>query len=255
MIIKTTTDNRKALVKAISEFTGEEQSYMGPPSFAYQVGRFTIDRDGIVSSESKEGGDELKNYLTEIGFVKPELTDFEISVPIDDMDGNALRNLVFMLKAKQYLLNRVIGQMNFDISDELISALTKAERLDKDEFLALFEASGGSEANRGIAFDREKVTFTFVLFENGDKNRAYAEVAAFMVAQAKEAKRVSPKEQKPDNEKYYLRIWLIRLGLAGEGGKASRKALLNGLKGHTAFRTPADEEKHKARLLAKKAER
>lgn len=160
-----------------------------------------------------------------------------------------------MLKAKQYLLNAVIDQMNFDISDELISALTKAERLDKDEFLALFEASGGSEANQGIAFDREKVTFTFVLSENGDKNRAYAEVAAFMVAQAKEAKRVSPKEQKPDNEKYYLRIWLLRLGLAGEGGKASRKALLNGLKGHTAFRTPADEEKHKARLLAKKAER
>ena len=31
------------------------------------------------------------------------------------------------------------------------------------------------------------------------------------------------------------------------------KRLLEGLKGHTAFRTPEDEEKHKARLLAKKA--
>ena len=74
-----------------------------------------------------------------------------------------------------------------------------------------------------------------------------------MVAQAREAKRVSAKEQKPENEKYYLRSWLLRLGLSGEGGKASRKALLAGLKGHTAFRTPADEEKHKARLLAEKA--
>lgn len=254
MIIKTKTDNRKELVKAVSQFAGEEQSYMGPPSFAYKVGGFTIDRDGVVTSESEEGCEELKTYLREQGYLEQERSDLEISVPIGDMDGDALRNLVFMLKAKQHLLNRVIGRMNFDISDELISALAKAERLDKDEFLALFEASGGSGANKGIVFEGDKVTFTFVLSENGDKNRAYAEVAALMVAQAKEAKRVSPKEQKPENEKYYLRIWLVRLGLAGEAGKASRKALLGGLKGHTAFRTLADEEKHKARLLAKKKE-
>ena len=46
-----------------------------------------------------------------------------------------------------------------------------------------------------------------------------------------------------ENEKYYLRIWLVQLGLAGTANKESRKALLVGLKGHTAFRTKEEAEK------------
>ena len=55
MIIKTNTDNRKALVKAISEFTGEEQSYLGLPSYASRVGEFIIDRDGGITCETDDG--------------------------------------------------------------------------------------------------------------------------------------------------------------------------------------------------------
>lgn len=252
MIIRTHTDNRKALAKAISEYTGEPIKYMGLPTFAYQTGLYTIDRDGAIISETEDGYENLKQFLIELEYLEPELETFEFSVPINEMDGNALRNLVFMLKSKQYLLNQVIGCTNFTVSDRLILSLTNTSPADKIEFLALFEADSGPEENQGIAFDSEKVTFTFALSDNPDKNKAYTEVAAFMVARAKEAQRVNPLEQKPENEKYYLRAWLLRLGLTGDGGKASRKALLQDLKGHTAFRTPADAEKHKAKLLAKK---
>lgn len=68
MTIQTKTENRKALVKAVSEFTGEEQTYMGPPTFAYKVGELTIDRNGVITSESEEGCEELKSFLTEHGF-------------------------------------------------------------------------------------------------------------------------------------------------------------------------------------------
>ena len=251
MTIQTKTENRKALVKAISEFTGQEQTYMGPPTFAYRVGGLTIDRNGVITSESEEGYEELKSFLTEHGFVDQEKTSLEISVPIDGMDGNALRNLVFMLKSKQYLLNRVVGGTNFSVSDGLVKALADKPPESREDFIFLFEANGGCEANKGIAFDSEKVTFTFILSDNADKNKAYAEVAAFMVARAKDSQRVSPSEQKPENEKYYLRVWLMRLGFGGEGGKKSRKVLLQGLKGHTAFRTTADEEKYKARYSKK----
>lgn len=251
MTIQTRTENRKTLVKAVSEFTGQEQTYMGPPTFAYKVGVLTIDRNGVITSESEEGCEELKSFLAEHGFVEAEKTNLEISVPIDGMDGNALRNLVFMLKSKQYLLNRVVGGTNFSVSDGFVKALTDTPPESREDFISLFEANGGSKANKGIAFDSEKVTFTFILSDNADKNRAYAEVAAFMVARAKESQRVSPSEQKPENEKYYLRVWLMRLGFGGEGGKKSRKALLQGLKGHTAFRTTADEEKYKARYSKK----
>lgn len=48
MEIKTTARNRKDVVNAIREFTGGDSVYLGPPTFAYQVGNFTIDRDGTV---------------------------------------------------------------------------------------------------------------------------------------------------------------------------------------------------------------
>ena len=47
------------------------------------------------------------------------------------------------------------------------------------------------------------------------------------------------------NEKYALRIWLVRMGMGGDEYKASRKILMERLSGHTAFRTPADAEKAK----------
>lgn len=251
MTIQTKTDNRKALVKAVSEFTGLEQSYMGPPTFAYKVGGFIIDRNGVITSESEEGCEKLKSYLTEQGFVEAEKTELNISVPIDGMDGSALRNLVFMLKSKQYLLNRVVGGLNFSVSSGLVKELTETPPESKEDFISLFKANGGQGENKGVSFENENVTFTFRISDNADKNRAYAELAAFMVDKAKEAKWVSPSEQEPENEKYYLRIWLMRLGFSGEGGKSSRKALLQGLKGHTAFRTKADEEKYKARYSKK----
>ena len=88
--------------------------------------------------------------------------------------------------------------------------------------------------------------------DDPDKNRAYIELAAMMVARASEAVRISPKELKPENEKYYLRIWLIQLGFKGIGGKTSRRALLKGLQGNSAFRTLEEEERARERLKARK---
>lgn len=252
MIINTIMDNRKELTSEISEFTGEEIKYLGPPTFAYKVGEFTVNRDSSISCENDEHGKRLKNHLTEKGYAEKEVEKLEISVPIMDMDGLGLRNLMFMLHSKQYLLNKAVGCETFSISDSLIDELVKTPPTDKEAFNRIFEANGGAEQNQGIAFNDDAVTFTFPYSDNPDKNRAYMEMSALMVARAKEAKRVDPKELKPENAKYYFRIWLIRIGLDGKAGKASRKALLENLKGHTAFRTPADEEKHKARLQAKK---
>ena len=46
---------------------------------------------------------------------------------------------------------------------------------------------------------------------------------------------------------------MVRIGLGGKDTKEERAFLLNRLKGHTAFRTPADEEKWKANRKAARA--
>ena len=82
----------------------------------------------------------------------------------------------------------------------------------------------------------------------------HAELAACMAKTAKEAKRVSPKATIEENEKYYMRVWLVRMGLGGKDGKDTRKVFLSRLKGHTAFRTEEDKEKWKERNSKKSTE-
>jgi len=253
MRIETTCENRKELVKSIGEFLGEKPKYVGPPSYAYKVEGYTIERDGTVVSETEMDGERMRAHLEENGFAEPiqELESLEVSVPLEDMEGPQLQNLLYMLRSKQYLLNRVVGKDQFSISDDFIDTLQTNLPESKEEFLNL--CSENAEAISGLNFEDDKITFTFPGSEKPEKNRAYVELAAMMVAHAREAKRISPKASEPENEKYYLRVWLVRLGLGGKGAKDSRKALLEGLKGHTAFRTPADAEKHKARLRERKA--
>jgi hypothetical protein len=74
-----------------------------------------------------------------------------------------------------------------------------------------------------------------------------------MVRTAREQKRISPTETIEENEKYYMRVWLVRLGFDGKGCKETRKMLLENLKGHTAFRTEADRQKWNDRQKARKA--
>ena len=73
--------------------------------------------------------------------------------------------------------------------------------------------------------------------------KAFTHLTAAMVQQAKEQKRISPKETIEENEKYYMRIWLLRLGFGGKEGKEVRDLLMKKLKGHSAFRTEENKQR------------
>lgn len=251
MRIETVSSDRKAMAKAIAEYSGKELRYMGPPSFAYAVGPYLIDRDGVITSETEEENAEFRTFLEENGFVEPTIEYLNINLPIEDMDGVQLKNLVFMLHSKQYLLNKATGRAGVAVSEGLVTALQDNPATTKDEFLSLFWANLGE--TRGISFSDTAVILIFPLSNDPERSKAYTELAAAMLAKTKEAKRVSPAEQKPENEKYYFRIWLIQLGLGGKDSKDTRKALMEKLVGHSAFRTDEEAEKFKADQKAKRA--
>ena len=73
-----------------------------------------------------------------------------------------------------------------------------------------------------------------------------------MNKQAIDQQRVQAKAVNEENEKYALRIWLTRLGMNGPEFKTTRKVLMENLTGHSAFRTPAEEAKWKARQAEKR---
>ena len=252
MRIETKTDSRRKMVQDIAEFTGEELHYVGPPSFSYTVGRLAIDRDGVITSETEEGEDLLTQFLQEKGYLEAPVDEVKIEIPADTRDGKFLQNLLAMIHARAYLLNRITRYETFTVSDTL---LEKLEQLPEENAYETFQTllTADSVGLKGIVVEDGRVTFAFPLSPDVMKNKAYAELAAKMVKKAKEAKRVSTTPVVEENEKYYLRIWLVQLGMAGSANKESRKALLAGLKGHTAFRTKEAAEKFSIAQKKKRA--
>ena len=60
--------DRKQLVAAIAEHTGEKAKYLGAPGFAYQIGGFTVSVDGKVTIEDNSTAAPLIHFLREKGF-------------------------------------------------------------------------------------------------------------------------------------------------------------------------------------------
>ena len=110
----TTFKNRKDLVQAVSEFCGQASEYLGAPTFSYKVGSYLIDKEGKITSEGDEN--ELKSYLTERGFVEPEIEDtVKFQIPLGDAGKQEVTNLLNMLCSKQGLINKSIGLPILDI--------------------------------------------------------------------------------------------------------------------------------------------
>lgn len=249
MKVKTTAENRKDVVKAMEEILNVKAKYQGPPSFGYTVGEYTVDRDGNVEHESEEAVLTMQNELVARGLAERETERLSIGIPIEGFTAEGIKNLIYMIHSKQYLLEKAVGKEVFRISDKLVERLDTEENVSLERVVQIAE----EENVEGIAFENDKICF-YGFPMNEEEARAYAELVACMAKAAKEAKRVSPKATIEENEKYYMRVWLVRIGLGGKDGKDTRKVFLSRLKGHTAFRTEEDKEKWKERNSKKSTE-
>lgn len=275
MTIQMNLNDRKELARRLIPFNHNEKlHYTGTPAFAYEGQGFRILRSGDIECDDEKTEAAITAFLQEAGIL-PQLEPaeesaskmlqepleqdetprrevipqtatepdmMEIKVPIDGMDGAQLRNLVFMLHAQQYLLNRAAGHDNIRVPDRLVKDLKEESGTDRTSFFAIYQNYG--KEGQGFLIAADTVTFCFAATGNAVKNRALIELAAFMVSAAKKAKRVQPATRKPENEKYYLRMWLLRIGMGTRASHESRMALLKGLKGWSAFRTEEEAKAH-----------
>jgi len=248
MKIKTNAENRKTVVKAVSEILGIPSKYLGVPSCNFQVGNCIIDRTGTV-----ETGDEKTAEMVLAGFIErgyadaPETEKNKVMIgfPAEGMTALNLKNFIFLIHSRQYLINQSVGEKSFSIPRGLVEELegngdVSMEAL--EDSLKVY-----ADETRGIGVSSEKITFRFPYTEDAVKVKAWTDLASAMVRQAKEQKRIDPEERIEENEKYYMRIWLLRIGFGGKDMKESRNALMENLKGHSAFRTQADIDRAKVR--------
>ena len=179
----------------------------------------------------------------------------QISFPMEKHTAASLINLICMIHTRGPLLSKATGgtfHVDKDLVDDILDRNTFIRKEDLVSFIR--ERDGGETALQGLSFEEDKVIFDgFTSVKDQEHLQTFMKLAAAMNRMAQTQKRVQAKETDDSNEKYSLRVWLVRLGLNGADYKAERKILMEKLSGHAAFRTPSDEEKWKARQNARKA--
>ena len=244
MRIETNAANRKDVVKAVSGILGQPSKYMGVPTCSYQIGNCTIDRSGAVETEDEKTAELVRAGLLEQGLIETPHTEVDettVSLPVEGMTAEGFKNLIFLIHSKQYLINRAFAEEVFRIPAELTEELGRAEVPDAEAFLRIFQSH--AEGCKGISFPDGKMAFTLPAINDPDMIKAFTHLTAAMAQQAREQKRIKPDETIEENEKYYMRIWLLRLGFGGKEGKEVRNLLLKNLKGHSAFRTDENRQR------------
>lgn len=203
---------RKKLALTIAKWLGYEVKYLGAPTFAYQVGNHTLDKNGNLQLEEgmdNEVVERLMEHLHDEGFEYVDFTSdpgvvdgLNVTVPLRALGETGLQNLKDLVKAKETLLQHAFGT----------------------EQLPLVET-------------RETLAFPWF---NGpltpEEVQAYGHFIAALCEMAKKLTRINKSEKQADNEKYAFRCFLLRLGFIGPEYKAERKILLKRLEGSSAFR-------------------
>ena len=215
MTIYYNAQDRKPLVKAISEFTGADAVYMRTPTYDY----FTVTREGNLEFDDRADSEEIEGlleFLAERGFIAGN-ADTSEEVPADTdstehsepvgltvevpLESTAVGNLTKLLDAKGSLIRKALAVENLQI--EVTDSTVK---------------------------------FPWFAECSADECKAYAHFISALCELAKTAKRVTAKEKDTGNDKYAFRCFLLRLGFIGSEYKAERKILLRNLTGSSAFR-------------------
>lgn len=225
MTIYYNAQDRKPLVKAISEFTGADAVYMRTPTYAYRIDYFTVTREGNLEFNDTADSEEIEKlleFLSERGFVADtngaeptETVIEELSAAADSaahgepvgltvevpLESTAVGNLTKLLDAKGSLIRKALA-----VEDIRIEVTDSA------------------------------VKFPWFADCGADECKAYTHFISALCELAKNAKRVTAKEKDTGNDKYAFRCFLLRLGFIGSEYKAERMILLKNLTGSSAFR-------------------
>jgi hypothetical protein len=211
MNIKLATENRKAAAARLAELTGAEARYTRVPRCAYEVGAYTLEKDGTITIE--EGADlQPLKILADEGFIEnfeapaeesttesePEAIGLTVEIPFDKVN---VGNLMKLLDAKGDLIKKALG-----ISDIRIE------------------------------MKEDRVAFPWFTEVEPESAIAYTNFIAALCRMTNEAKRVTATAKEVENEKYAFRCFLLRLGFIGAEYKKDRKILLQNLSGSAAFR-------------------
>lgn len=200
--------SRKALVRAISEILGQPAVYQGAPSFAYTIGSYSVDRNStLIYPDDTDLGvvRQLVNSLSERGYQTTETLDgpntLTVEMPKAEFTATALDNLQKIIASKAELFKRALDTDTVDVE-----------------------------------MSEDKLRFPwFTLHGLEGEVDAYTKLIAGICDMAKRQKRVVARERTITNDKFTMRVFLIRLGFIGPEYQTARTLLLRNLTGNSSW--------------------
>ena len=195
---------RKALVQAISEILGKPAVYQGAPTFAYAIDFYSVDKNGALSypdNISPEDARQLVSRLRERGYTPENDNAFTVELPRAGFSATALDNLQKIIASKAELFKRALGTDTVDV--EVLE---------------------------------NKLRFPwFTLHGLEGEVDAYTKLIVGICDMAKRQKRVVARERAITNDKFTMRVFLIRLGFVGPEYQTARTLLLRNLTGNSSW--------------------
>lgn len=254
--------------------------YLGAPGFGYEVGEYTVDKDGTVSGEYNPRllstlagkGFEPEPYQT-LHFITPRGTllieehfdteeearaaGYEMYFTHEGRNiyskpsGNGEHSVKFAIVGAPLAEEPNIAEPpeEADLTIEMPMDGFTPEKLDNLKKMVASKATLIKTAlsAEDLPIEPTDETLRFPWFSGGldsDTVSAYTQFIAALCKTAKEKKRVTAKVQGEfENPRFTMRVWLIGLGMVGDDYKLARKLLLQNLTGNAAWRYGAPDKK------------
>lgn len=276
---------RKPLLEAASQILDKPAVYQGAPSFAYTVGDYTVDRNGVLSYGSNIHPDfaaVLISDLQERGFVAEiisnEADNETLEENVNDVDeaeastenatttDNSATTIEAPLEADDVEAGTETA-VDTVVTESIAS--TEANDAESPDILTLeipdtgFTPEAKENLQKIIASKKTvlekaleadglpivekdgKIAFPwFTLHGIEGEADAYGRLVTAICKMAKEQKRVTATEKPAENEKFTMRLFLIRLGFIGDEYKAARKILLRNLTGNASWKSGHKPERN-----------
>ena len=262
MTLQTNPAERREMVQAISERLGSPAVYLRTPTCAYRIGGLTVERDGSIISDDDALLEALRPMLIERGWLTDaeasvtktepteqdsEITQMELSFPVEDWTVPQLKNFLHTLYSNQHILRRMMQSDALYIDRQLVERLSEVPMETLADFEALLADGLATGLLKGCRIQDGRFTLETIQDDRDPARwQVYATLLSAILEHAKAAKRVFLRaDADPMNEKYRANSFLMRLGFGGPEHKPLRRVLLGHLNGYAAFRSAAGMQAHR----------
>ena len=274
--IATQCDDRKAMVRRLSEHLQTPAVYLYTPTYAFRIGEIMVNRDASVSGE-REALLPAAECLLENGYITElpaELTAADSEATAEEAPAEAesadtaaeditvttlriyepdwtvqsMTNLMHMLYARQDLINRMLQMNCLRIDEVFIQALASEMMTSVGDFEALLHRAILDEHVTGVNIEHDAVLVELPWEKDSIRWVFYSQIISACIKAAKTAKRVLPRRLDSEADKYHANAWLARLGFGGPEHKELRSTLMSHLSGYAAFKTADRMQAHKDKL-------